>query len=390
MGRWNLVLISVALILSLPHVNAELSDYPHDDDGWLTRLAGPERLALGDEFGCHGMPDVSILDDQKSVDACVSYVNNLISASRWGNNTLTFGIPTDSSHHSNSGELANSLSASGIYAVDNTDFADNFSNLFSFEVNAGSLEKNVASIESIETASQENGIVIMSWIAEMDDLNVRRDRDVVAWVEDQPFWFTTPGEIMSSQTPADISSYNNSSSIVTVQQPPVQSGFWVAPGNSLISTSEINGNRSSVLSVKYSNGTELHQLNSTDRDLQEGWRFDNGSLHLSLLPNTVALIEYDSNHSISSVLSTKDTFNGMVPFIVYGHHVVDLFEWSSGFKDSPIRFTWLIEPRPVTQMDWILPIVAGLVGILTIIQMRRLIRTDDPTLELHRNLFESE
>ena len=85
-----------------------------------------------------------------------------------------------------------------------------------------------------------------------------------------------------------------------------------------------------------------------------------------------------------------DTFNGMVPFIVYGLHVVDLFEWSSGFKDSSIRFTWLIEPRPVTQMDWILPVIAGIVGIITIVQMRRLIRTDTPSTELYRNMFESE
>ena len=109
-----------------------------------------------------------------------------------------------------------------------------------------------------------------------------------------------------------------------------------------------------------------------------------------MLPDTVAFIEYDSNESIESIHSIQDNFNGMTPFIVFGHHVVDLFEWSSGFKDSSIRFTWLIEPRSVTQMDWILPIVAGIVGIVTIFQMRRLIRSDNPSLELHRHLFESE
>ncbi|MBA45314.1 MAG: hypothetical protein CMB31_01845 [Euryarchaeota archaeon] len=388
-GSYLAVLVAT-LILSIPLVNAELSDYPHDDDGWLTRLAGPERLALGDEFGCHGMPDVSILDDPNSVDACISYVNGLISASRWGNNTLTFGLPEHSSHHSNSEELANSLTASGIKVVDDVDFGDNFSNFSSFEVNAGSLEKSIASIDLIESASQENGIVIMSWIAEMEDLNVRRDRDVVAWIEEQPFWFTTPGEYISSQKSVEISSYNNSSSIVKVQQPSLQSGYWSTPGNSLISASGINGNNLSVLSVKYSNGTELYQLNSSVRHLQEGWRFANGSLHLSLLPDTVAFIEYDSNESIESIHSIQDNFNGMTPFIVFGHHVVDLFEWSSGFKDSSIRFTWLIEPRSVTQMDWILPIVAGIVGIVTIFQMRRLIRSDNPSSELHRHLFESE
>ena len=114
MNRGIIATFAVTLILSIPFVNAELSDYPHDEDGWLTRLAGPERLALGDEFGCHGMPDVSILEDVNSVEACISYVNSLIPASRWGNNTLTFGLPIDSSQHSNSAELRNSLLGSGI------------------------------------------------------------------------------------------------------------------------------------------------------------------------------------------------------------------------------------------------------------------------------------
>ena len=390
MNRGIIATFAVTLILSVPVVNAELSDYPHDEDGWLTRLAGPERLALGDEFGCHGMPDVSILEDVNSVDACISYVNGLIPASRWGNNTLSFGLPTDSSQHSNSQELKNSLLSSGIKAVDNTQFSENFSDFSSFQVNAGSLEKSIASVESIQTASQENGIVIMSWIAEMEDLNVRRDRDVVDWIEDQPFWFTTPGEIISSQKVVEVNSFNNTSSIVEVRQPSAESGLWETPGNSLITTNGINNNSLSVISVKYTNGSELTELNSNDNHLREGWRFDNGSLHLSLFPNTVALIEYNTNESIDSVEVNPDTFNGMIPFIVYGLHVVDLFEWSSGFKDSSIRFTWLIEPRPVTQMDWILPIIAGIVGIVTIIQMRRLIRSDDPSVELYRDMFESE
>ena len=390
MNRGILVTLAITLVLSIPFVNAELSDYPHDDDGWLTRLAGPERLALGDEFGCHGMPEVSVLDDPNSVDACISYVNNLIPASRWGNNTLTFGLPSDSSEHSNSVQLRNSLITSGIQAVDNVQFSENFSNFSSFEINAGSLEKNIASIDLIQTASEENGIVIMSWIAEMEDLNVRRDRDVVAWIDEQPFWFTTPGEVISSQSTVNVDSFNNTSSIVEVRQPYSESGLWDTPGNSLITTKGINGNSLEVISVKYPNGTELLVLNSTDNHLREGWRFDNGSLHLSLSPNTVAFIDYDSNESIDSVEVMPDTFNGMVPFIAYGLHVVDLFEWSSGFKDSSIRFTWLIQPRPVTQMDWILPVIAGVVGIVTVIQMRRLIRTDNPSIELYRNMFESE
>ena len=90
----------------------------------------------------------------------------------------------------------------------------------------------------------------MSWIAEMEDLNVRRDRDVVDWIEDQPFWFTTPGEIISSQKVVEVNLFNNTSSIVEVRQPSAESGLWETPGNSLITTNGINNNSLSVISVK--------------------------------------------------------------------------------------------------------------------------------------------
>ena len=83
-------------------------------------------------------------------------------------------------------------------------------------------------------------------------------------------------------------------------------------------------------------------------------------------------------------------FNGLTPMIVIGEHVTDLFEWSSGFQDSSIRFTWLIEPRPVAQMDIILPIIALVVGVITVFQMRRLINRDNPEQFMYSSLFEQE
>mgnify|MGYP001808730419 FL=1 len=76
--------------------------------------------------------------------------------------------------------------------------------------------------------------------------------------------------------------------------------------------------------------------------------------------------------------------------MVIGEHVTDLFEWSSGFQESSIRFTWLIEPRPVTQMDIALPIIAVIVGIITVFQMRRLINRDNPEEFTYGSLFEQE
>ena len=99
----------VILILSAPIISASESSYSFDEDGWLTQLAGPERLALGDEFGCHGMPEANLLEDSGSVDACVTYLNERIAASKWGENPLTFGVPDNSAEHPNSQNLTDSL-----------------------------------------------------------------------------------------------------------------------------------------------------------------------------------------------------------------------------------------------------------------------------------------
>ena len=270
------------------------------------------------------------------------------------------------------------------------EFGDQSEKLNSFEVNAGTLEKGIASIDSILSSANDEEIVVLSWIAEMEDLNVRRDRDVVSWIEEQSFWFTTPGELVSSKSSGNISLVNYNDSTVTVEQPNQITGLWETPGNSLISGVDMGGQDLEVISVTYTNGTELEEFDSMDRHLSDGWRYENGSLHLSLIPGTNAIIQYNRNQSISDIQISNNTFNGLVPFIVYGEHVTDLFEWSSGFQNSSIRFTWLVEPRPVIQMDWVLPIIAGFVGLITIVQMRRLIQSDNPSPELYRNLFESE
>ena len=380
----------VILILSAPIISASESSYSFDDDGWLTQLAGPERLALGDEFGCHGMPEVNLLEDSGSVDACVTYLNERIAASKWGENPLTFGVPDNSAEHPNSQNLTDALYSAGIRVVDDLEFGEQSGILNSFEVNAGTLEKGIASIDSILSSAKDEEIVVLSWIAEMEDLNVRRDRDVVSWIEDQSFWFTTPGELVSSKSSGNLTLINYDNSTVTIEQPNQIAGLWATPGNSLISGVDMDGQNLEVISVTYSNGTELEEFDSMNRHLTDGWRFENGSLHLSLIPGTNATIQYNPNQSISNVSISNNTFNGLIPFIVYGEHVTDLFEWSSGFQNSSIRFTWLVEPRPVIQMDWVLPIIAGFVGLITIVQMRRLIRSDNLSPELYRNLFESE
>ena len=59
-----------------------------------------------------------------------------------------------------------------------------------------------------------------------------------------------------------------------------------------------------------------------------------------------------------------------------GHHTVDLFEWSSPFQESPLRFTWLVEPQPDIEPSWILPMLAVLIILAAPVAIRYTLKHD--------------
>ena len=363
---------------------ADNNEYEYDEDGWLTRIAGPERFNLGDEFGCQGMPDIDPFEDPNSVASCRSYLIERVEASRWGPSPITFGLQDGSSDSSMNQSIGDALVTSGFQVSIGPSIGDERIETIDFD--AGSLEKNVASIEAIEASMDDGTPVVLRWIAELGDLNVRKDPDVVSWIETQPFWFTTAGEYHTSRQSASISP-NGSESII-LNQPSVNIGDWSTPGNNVISLVNSTENGLQVESVRWMNGTTLPPLDEMDRHLRVGWRVISGDLYISIAPGDKVEIQF--SESIDELDIQVGNFNGLTPMIVIGEHVTDLFEWSSGFQDSSIRFTWLIEPRPVTQMDIALPIIAIIVGIITVFQMRRLITRDNPREFTYGSLFEQE
>ena len=365
-------------------VIAEENEYEYDEDGWLTRIAGPERFNLGDEFGCQGMPDIDPFEDPNTVASCRSYLTERVDASRWGASPITFGLQSGSSDSSMNQSIGDALVTSGFQVSIGPSIGDERIETIDFD--AGSLEKNVASKEAIEASMDDGTPVVLRWIAELGDLNVRKDPDVVSWIETQPFWFTTAGEYHTSRQSASISS-NGSKSII-LNQPSVNMGDWSTPGTNVISLVNSTENGLQVESVRWMNGTTLPLLDEMDRHLRVGWRVISGDLYMSIAPGDKVEIQF--SESIDELDIQVGNFNGLTPMIVIGEHVTDLFEWSSGFQESSIRFTWLIEPRPVTQMDIALPVIAIVVGIITVFQMRRLITRDNPREFTYGSLFEQE
>ena len=133
------------------------------------------------------------------------------------------------------------------------------------------------------------------------------------------------------------------------------SGGWDVPGNTLVTIT--GGEFTSV--ERIDDGT-INQLTLDNKHLMPGYRILNGTGVALTLPSD-AIVQLTWEGVDAEIQIMQGTFNDFPPFIAVGHHTNDLFEWSSPFQDSQIRFTWLIEPQPDVQPSWILPILAVLV-----------------------------
>ena len=73
------------LIVSVVAHPVALAEAAWEEDGWLRTSFAKERLDLGDEFGCYGMPGLSWSNDPGAVaNACKTYIEERTNASRWG------------------------------------------------------------------------------------------------------------------------------------------------------------------------------------------------------------------------------------------------------------------------------------------------------------------
>jgi len=334
-------------------------------DGWLTQeVVGGERLALGDEFGCHGMPGKDVHEDSSVIAECKEYLTSQINASKWGSQPLSFGLPglaLDSNQH-------NAMHDAGFRIIGDYLPADMSSSLWTIERSGGSLEQNVASIAEIEQSIDENGYASLYWEAQIEDLNVRRDRGVLEWIESQDYWFTTWGEWYSSSHSATETDRTNQS--ITLKGSAALNGAWDVPG-----TTHLSLDGGEITSIERIDGGQLSVLTVSEHHLKTGYRImDNSSAVLTIEEGAIVRVTWQGEDV--EVQFGEGTFNNLTPFMAVGHHTTDLFEWSSPFQHSPLRFTWLIEPQPDIEPSWILPVVALLVVLAVPAAVRYTLKHD--------------
>ena len=356
----SLLLVSVFLIpIISPSVAGEWSD-----DGWLTNLIGPERMENGDEFGCHGFEGIDTLEENWVIEACKEYLVSHTDSSRWGKDPISFGITGDYVDNQTALALVNSG-----FLITGDMIQNDPEGLAVFSRNGGSLEKNSANMELLESA-EEDSLISIWWRARVDDIKVREDKELMAWLEEQDVWFTTWGEWYFHEISSENIEVNTQENKIIFSNPQ-SSNSWDVPGSI---TLEIDGN---IIEVNDGQGEQFPDLSITERKLKHGWRtYENGAL-FTIMPGSSVEVTIDDMPDEFSY-SPLSTFNDLHHAItVVGHHTTNLFQWSSDYQESILTFTWLVERPSIEDINWSLPIIALSVLIAVPVIVKRIVEMDD-------------
>ena len=337
-----------------------------EEDGWLSNIIGPERLAHGDEFGCHGYEGVDTTEELWVIEACRDYIVEFTNASRWGSDPISFGV-TDQQLDD---ITAAALVEAGFEIVGDL-LTEVPEGLTAMTRNGGSLEQGIADRELLESI-EANTLVSIYWEARKDDLKLREDGEVISWLEQQDVWFTTWGEWHHHRL-------SGNEVVVTVEGSTITATLsnqssWSVPGTVRIQFD------TGVRRVTDSSGSDLTAIEVDQRNLLAGWSEIADGMLLTIEPGTTVLIELEGEPN--STLSTPQvTFNGLHHAVtVVGHHTTNLFQWSSDFQESDLVFTWLIERPAEIEMNWALPVIAAAVLIAVPVSINYLVKRDQREL----------
>ena len=380
--------LSLLIVSVLVHPVA-LAQSAWEEDGWLRTSFGQERLDAGDEFGCYGVPGLSWINDPGAVaQACKTYIEDRINASKWGQSPLSSYTP-DTLTMADHGKVASQgfvvhgdqtgLEESAWH--DNTDVPTDPWDWYNLGRRGGSLEKGIASLETVQAEVESGGLVNLYWIGRVNDATVRHDRDVLAYLDETPdIWLTTWGEAWSSwsgkrcyEHDRDVAEIDGRTvltfeSLETEACRSVSNDLpWNIPLTWLIDVEGVE-----VLDVVSVNSNHSLASIEGEKNTQQGWwQQDDGTLVLSIVNGHPVNITLNGSDVNNDVLKQAEFFNNHSAAVtVAGHQTTDLFKWAKRFvDDTSVRFTWLVQPRVADDVDaWIPYAVVG-VGVLSVFIM---------------------
>jgi len=365
----------VMIIIFLIPIFSPVAATEWKSDGWIKNLIGPERLALGDEFGCHGFEETEINKDPWVIESCKDYILSNTNSSRWGNAPISYGLPPGDV----SEEISDKLINSGFKIVG--DMVTNQPNdLFITQRNGGSLEKNIANITLLDSAPTDS-LVSIYWIARIHDLRVREDKQTVEWLENNDdIWFTTWGEWFNHNISSNnIEVFTEKSKMYVSLASNLNNSSWDVPGSIVIHS------RFEIISFMDSEGSDVPTLNESNQHLRQGWRSTDDEIIITISPGSNFIIEFETISLSPTNYAPLTTFNGLHHGVtVVGHHVTNMREWSSDFLESPLLFTWLIEKPSKPEFNWPIVTIALVALIATPLAIRWILIKDAKEVSLTR------
>ena len=385
-GLHRILTVTVlACLFSVSWSPAALADAAWQQDGWLTTTLAQDRLDLGDEFGCYAMPGLSWQNDPGAVATeCRTYIEDRLHASSWGTSPISTYVPsglTMSQHTTvaNQGFVVHGdntgLSVSAWHNA--SDVPTDKWDWYNLGRRGGSLEQVIGSVEEVQTAVEEGGLVNLYWIGRVNDATIRHDRDISAYLADVPnVWLTTWGQAWSYWTVNDCYEFTHErrtegdqtvltfESLITAQCSAMNPEAWNVPITWMI---DVNG--ADVVQVEGRDGS-LENISGV-RKSQQGYSQVQGEfLHLSIVNGHPVDIRFNGTEPHDIIGRTSFFNNHSTAVTIAAHETHDLFKWSKRFVDDEhLVFTWLVEPREnLGESGWLRYVAAG-VAIATIVGM---------------------
>ena len=168
----TLTVMVLACLVSVTWSPAALADSAWEEDGWLTTTLAQDRLDLGDEFGCYGIPGLSWQADPGAVALeCRDYIESRVHASAWGTEPISTYTPnglTMAQHTTVAGQGFvvhgdnTGLSVSAWHDANGTP-TDKW-DWYNMGRRGGSLEQLIGSVEEVQSAVEEGGLVNLYWV----------------------------------------------------------------------------------------------------------------------------------------------------------------------------------------------------------------------------------
>ena len=255
------------------------------------------------------------------------------------------------------------------------------------------MESGIGSLDLLQSEVEKGGLVNMYWIGRNDQASIRADSEIVNWLEyEAEVWLTTWGEAWSYWAISRCHEFSHElvdNKILRFKLLDTVACQSSNPEAFDIPTTWIIDVSNQSIQDLIIDGESYEEMGLA-KNLQNGWRVEDGLLLLSVQHNMSVEIVLENEIEDYDIVGQTEFFNGFESAVtIAGHNTRDLFLWSRKFVDEPnLSFTWLLTPKALEQHGLLLPAIGLSVSAITILGMFYLLRSDKSRLTKESDFYD--